>query len=122
MMTRSQAKGEIMPRKPVPHAIRFPDYGIPNSVVQAGSSAQKILYFALFKKCAFSYEQHMAFRIKQIRKDLWLHGMNKMVGLGYMAEAGNGEYIITVSGADAVRRIGNRNATRRSKANESKDA
>jgi hypothetical protein len=111
-----------MPGKPVPHAIRFPDYGVPFKVIAYGSYAQMLIYYAHFKKGPFTYADHMSMRFRQIRKDMWVIAAKKLVGLGWMNEVSDGVYQITKEGSDAVRRIGNRNAIRRAKVGDSKDA
>lgn len=110
-----------MPSKKVPHAIRYPDYGIPYKVIAYGSYAQIIMYYAQFKKSSFTYAEHMSLRGTSINKYVWGNAVKKLVEHGWIAQSNEGEFIITESGSQAVRRIGGRNALRRLNGEEPKD-
>jgi hypothetical protein len=110
-----------MPSNKVPHAIRYPDYGIPFRVIAYGSYAQIIMYYAQFKKSSFTYADHMNLRGIPINKYVWGGAVKKLVGLGWITQTNKDEYVITELGSQAVRSIGSRNATRRLVGQEPKD-
>jgi predicted transcriptional regulator len=110
-----------MPGKKVPYTVRYPDFGIPYRVIAYGSYAQIIMYYAQFKKSSFTYADHMGLRGTAINKYVWTNAVKKLVELGWITNANEGEYAITESGSKAVRFIGSRNALRRLTGEEPKD-
>lgn len=97
--------------KNIPHNVRYPDYSIPFTQVAYPSTAHYILSYAMFKQCAFTYADHMGFRVKPIRKDMWHKAADKMVGYGWLT-VDDKQYQITPLGCDACRRIAARNSCR----------
>lgn len=110
-----------MSGKNLPYTVRYPDFGIPYRVIAYGSYAQIILYYAQFKKSSFTYADHMSLRGTTINKYVWTNAVKKLVELGWITNANEGEYAITESGSKSVRLIGSRNALRRLNGEEPKD-
>ena len=100
-----------MPSKPKSHKERFPDYGVSRNDVRYGSNGEKIFYYAAFNKGSFTYEDHMAIRVKPIRKDMWKEAANRLVLLGFLSSNVN-KYEITPLGTQAISWLGALNASR----------
>ena len=94
------------------HSDKYPDFGVPYNVVPYNSNIEKILFYARFKNSPFSYDDHSAFRVKRVRKELWVKAAKKLVKHGWLQVCSDGRYCITTEGRDALIRIGARNQKR----------
>ena len=103
------------------HLERFPDYSVPYSKLGYLTTAHIILTYARFyerwwrqdkKPATFTYEQHLEFRTKQIRKDTWYIAASKLVKYGWLTVDDNRNYRITPDGINICKRVAARNSAR----------
>lgn len=102
----------------IPHAVRYPDYGVPYKVIAKHSWASYILSYASFvnrtrSPGVFTLEDYRGFRVGEVRTDKWRKGIKTLLSCGYIIELSDGSVQITAKGVDAAIRIGKRNAASR---------
>jgi len=96
---------------------RWPDMGVPYSVIRHNSWSEKLLDYALFKT-RFTVGEYANFRQGNMpRSTEAIHGaIRKLVRLGYLKGpkrvTGKSTYVLTDEGRDAAYRVARRNALR----------
>lgn len=93
-----------------PHRERFPDYGVPYSMIRYGTCAERVLYYAKFKKTYFSFEEYKKFYCKELRTDTYRDAVDKLCSNGWLHMREDGKTRITPAGASAILAIAARNA------------
>lgn len=101
-----------MPSKQIPHAVRYPDFGISKQDIPYGSLPKRLLYYARFRMEKFTFETYRGFRCDtRPSKESFARAVKKLVSMGFLVVSGDG-FIITPDGLQAVRKIGARDSLR----------
>ena len=103
--------------KPLTHKERFPDFGVPHTLIRRGSIHQHIMSYAVFLNRNYppgivTFERHKEFRLGKLRIDKWNPAVRKLHGLGWLENCDNG-YTVTALGIEMNKRIVMRNAQAR---------
>ena len=91
------------------HYERFPHYGIPYSVIGYGTYAEKILYYAHFKKAFVTYQEYSDFRMGKMNREAWRLSVRKLTEYEWIELREDGAIRITPKGIESLRRISARN-------------
>ncbi len=101
-----------MPGNPIPHAERYPDFGISKHDIPYGSLNKRLLYYARFCMEKFTFDKYRDFRSDaRPSKQSFARAVKVLVSMGFLVVSGDG-FIITPDGVKAVRKIGSRDSMR----------
>jgi hypothetical protein len=110
-----------MPSKQIPHADRYPSFGISKKDIPYGSLPKQLLYYGRFRMEKFTFEKYRDFRSDaRPSKQSFALAVKKLVSMGFLVVSGDG-FIITPHGVQAVRLIGARDSMRADRLHKPED-